>query len=107
MEQLYNVTDAFTMVHPLTLVKGKNANVWDDKDRCYIDFVGGIGVLNLGHCHPHIVSAIVTQAQALISDSDSCNAASSATHWHANSCHCHHAELASPRQPHQYGADNF
>ncbi len=42
MEQLYNVTDAFTMVHPLTLTKGKNANVWDDKDRCYIDFVGGI-----------------------------------------------------------------
>ena len=66
MEQLYNVTDAFTMVHPLTLVKGKNANVWDDKDRCYIDFVGGIGVLNLGHCHPHIVSAIISQAQSLI-----------------------------------------
>ena len=44
MEQLYNVTDAFTMVHPLTLTKGKNANVWDDKDRCCIDFVGGIGV---------------------------------------------------------------
>lgn len=66
MEQLYNVTDAFTMVHPLTLIKGENANVWDEKGRCYIDFVGGIGVLNFGHCHPHIVSAIVTQAQSLI-----------------------------------------
>ena len=66
MEQRHNVTDAFTMVHPLTLTKGKNAKVWDDKDRCYIDFVGGIGVLNFGHCHPHIVDAIVTQAQSLI-----------------------------------------
>lgn len=66
MEQRYNVTDAFTMVHPLTLTKGENAKVWDDKDQCYIDFVGGIGVLNFGHCHPHIVSAIITQAQSLI-----------------------------------------
>ena len=66
MDKNYNVTDAFTMVHPLTLVKGKNAKVWDDNDRCYIDFVGGIGVLNFGHCHPHIVNAIVNQAQSLI-----------------------------------------
>lgn len=66
MEQLYNVTDAFTMVHPLSLAKGKNAKVWDDKGHCYVDFIGGIGVLNFGHCHPHIVSAIVTQAQSLI-----------------------------------------
>lgn len=66
MDQLYNVTDSFTMVHPVTLTKGVNAKVWDDKDRCYIDFVGGIGVLNFGHCHPRIVSAIITQAQSLI-----------------------------------------
>jgi 4-aminobutyrate aminotransferase len=66
MDQLHNVTDAFTMVHPITLTKGINATVWDDNDRSYIDFVGGIGVLNFGHCHPHIVSAIVSQAQSLI-----------------------------------------
>ncbi len=66
MDKLYNVTDAFTMVHPVTLTKGVNARVWDSNDRCYIDFVGGIGVLNFGHCHPHIVSAIINQAQNLI-----------------------------------------
>ena len=66
MDPLHNVTDAFTMVHPLTLTKGVNATVWDDSDRSYIDFVGGIGVLNFGHCHPHIVNAIVSQAQSLI-----------------------------------------
>ena len=66
MDKLYNVTDAFTMVHPITVTKGKNAKVWDKNDQCYIDFVGGIGVLNFGHCHPHIVTAIINQTQSLI-----------------------------------------
>ncbi|MGP4847741.1 aspartate aminotransferase family protein, partial [Marinobacter sp. 1Y8] len=66
MDKLYNVTDAFTMVHPITLTKGKNAKIWGDNDQCYIDFVGGIGVLNFGHCHPHIVTAIINQTQSLI-----------------------------------------
>ncbi|MGP9556831.1 2-aminoadipate transaminase [Psychrobacter sp. AOP7-A1-24] len=66
MDKLYNVTDAFTMVHPITLIKGKNAKVWDNNDQCYIDFLGGIGVLNFGHCHPHIVTAIINQTQSLI-----------------------------------------
>lgn len=66
MDSMYNVTDAFTMVHPVTLSKGKNAQVWDTDGKRYIDFVGGIGVLNFGHCHPHIVDAIVEQSQNLI-----------------------------------------
>lgn len=66
MDSLYNVTDAFTMVHPVTLSKGKNAHVWDTNGKHYIDFVGGIGVLNFGHCHPHIVDAIIAQSQSLI-----------------------------------------
>lgn len=66
MDKMHSVTDAFTMVHPVTLTRGVNAKVWDTNDRCYIDFVGGIGVLNFGHCHPHIVSAIINQTQSLI-----------------------------------------
>lgn len=66
MDKMYSVTDAFTMVHPVTLTRGINAKVWDTNDRCYIDFVGGIGVLNFGHCHPHIVSAIINQTKSLI-----------------------------------------
>lgn len=66
MDKMHNVTDAFTMVHPVTLTRGVNAKVWDTNDRCYIDFVGGIGVLNFGHCHPQIVSAIINQTQSLI-----------------------------------------
>ncbi|MDO8710417.1 aspartate aminotransferase family protein, partial [Pseudomonas sp.] len=44
---------------------GKNAEVWDTDGKRYIDFVGGIGVLNLGHCHPRIVEAIREQATRL------------------------------------------
>lgn len=66
MSTVYNVTDAFTMVHPLTLSHGKNAHVWDSSGQRYIDFVGGIGVLNFGHCNPHIVDAIIHQSQQLI-----------------------------------------
>ena len=53
------------MVHPITLDHGKNAEVWDDDGKRYIDFVGGIGVLNLGHCNARIVDAIREQATKL------------------------------------------
>jgi 4-aminobutyrate aminotransferase/(S)-3-amino-2-methylpropionate transaminase len=37
------------------------AEVWDVEGRRYIDFAGGIAVLNTGHCHPALVSAITDQ----------------------------------------------
>ncbi|UNU72663.1 aminotransferase class III-fold pyridoxal phosphate-dependent enzyme [Moraxella nasovis] len=61
----HNVTDAFTVVHPITLERGAGARVWDSDGREYIDFVGGIGVLNFGHCHPAIVSAIHEQTDKM------------------------------------------
>ena len=51
--------------HPIMLSHGRNAEVWDDTGKRYIDFVGGIGVLNLGHCHPRIVEAVREQAGRL------------------------------------------
>lgn len=59
------VTSALSIIHPITVSHGKNATVWDIEGKEYIDFIGGIGVLNLGHCHPKIVSAITDQAQKL------------------------------------------
>lgn len=59
------ISTALGLVHPITLSHGKNAEVWDDTGKRYIDFVGGIGVLNLGHCHPKIVEAIQQQASQL------------------------------------------
>lgn len=41
--------------------KAKNAEVWDVEGNRYIDFAGGIGVLNMGHLHPKVVTAIKDQ----------------------------------------------
>lgn len=51
--------------HPIFLDRGEGAAVWDDGGRRYLDFVGGIGVLNVGHAHPKVVAAIAEQAQRL------------------------------------------
>jgi predicted acetylornithine/succinylornithine family transaminase len=51
---------------PLVLVEGKGVVVKDIKGREYIDFVGGIAVCALGHCHPALVKAISTQAKKLM-----------------------------------------
>jgi 4-aminobutyrate aminotransferase/(S)-3-amino-2-methylpropionate transaminase len=60
-----SVSNSISFVHPVSLSHGKNAEVWDVDGKRYIDFVGGIGVLNLGHCHPKIVAAICEQAQRM------------------------------------------
>jgi acetylornithine/N-succinyldiaminopimelate aminotransferase len=54
---------------PVTIVKGKGARVWDDKGKKYLDFVGGLAVNCLGHCHPVVVNAIKKQAGTLIQTS--------------------------------------
>jgi len=46
-------------------VKGKNARVWDQEGKEYIDFAGGIAVSALGHTHPRLVSALKDQADKL------------------------------------------
>jgi 4-aminobutyrate aminotransferase len=59
------ISNSISFVHPISLSHGKNAEVWDVNGKRYIDFVGGIGVLNLGHCNPGIVAAISEQAGRL------------------------------------------
>jgi acetylornithine/LysW-gamma-L-lysine aminotransferase len=50
----------------LVIVRGEGARVWDEAGREYIDCVAGIGVANVGHCHPAVVAAIQAQAARLI-----------------------------------------
>ena len=50
----------------LTLVRGAGVSVWDDTGREYLDFMAGIAVNNLGHCHPAVVDAIRKQAGILM-----------------------------------------
>ena len=51
---------------PITIVRGEGSCVWDEEGREYLDFVAGIAVLSLGHCHPEIVKTITRQALELI-----------------------------------------
>ncbi len=51
---------------PLVLRKGRGVRVWTADDREFIDFVGGIAVNVLGHCHRNVVTAIQKQAQRLV-----------------------------------------
>ena len=51
---------------PILLVRGKGTRVWDLDGKEYLDFVSGLAVCNLGHCHPKVVKAIQDQAEKLI-----------------------------------------
>ena len=46
---------------PIFADRALNSEIWDVEGKRYVDFAGGIAVLNTGHCHPHIVAAIRAQ----------------------------------------------
>ncbi len=46
--------------HEIFVSRAENAEVWDVEGRRYIDFAGGIAVLNTGHRHPDVVAARAT-----------------------------------------------
>src|SRR5579871_419586 len=49
---------------PIFARLAKGAELWDVDNKRYIDFAGGIGVLNTGHRHPRVLDAIHTQLDA-------------------------------------------
>ncbi len=51
---------------PVVFRKGRGMRVWSADGKEYLDFVAGVAVNILGHCHPRIVVAIQKQAQRLI-----------------------------------------
>ncbi|MGN0262752.1 MAG: aspartate aminotransferase family protein [Eggerthellaceae bacterium] len=51
---------------PICLVEGRGMKVVDDQGRELLDFIAGIGVCSLGHCHPAVVQAVADQASKLI-----------------------------------------
>jgi 4-aminobutyrate aminotransferase/(S)-3-amino-2-methylpropionate transaminase len=50
-------------VTPFFVEKARGAVIYDVEGRELIDFAGGIGVMNVGHCHPKVVAAIKDQAE--------------------------------------------
>ena len=63
-------TDAFIcrtyMRQETAFVKGKGTKLWDESGREYTDFLAGIAVCGLGHCHPQITRAVSEQAATLV-----------------------------------------
>jgi len=55
-----------TYAPELALVKGAGARVWDADGNEYLDFVCGIAVTNIGHCHPQMVRAVQDQVETLV-----------------------------------------
>src|SRR5437762_6432957 len=50
---------------PIMLVEGKGQYVWDDSGKRYLDGLGGIVTISVGHCHPHVVEAAQRQNEIL------------------------------------------
>ena len=51
---------------PVEFVRGEGARLWDDEGNEYLDFLAGISVSSVGHCHPAVVAAVREQAGRLM-----------------------------------------
>lgn len=51
---------------PITLVRGKGCQVWDEEEKEYLDFVGGLAVCALGHSSPLVTRALQEQSETLV-----------------------------------------
>ena len=51
---------------PLVPVRGEGCYLWDADGKKYLDFLAGVAVNNLGHCHPAVTAALAKQAGELI-----------------------------------------
>jgi 4-aminobutyrate aminotransferase / (S)-3-amino-2-methylpropionate transaminase / 5-aminovalerate transaminase len=56
------VSRAAVSVHPIQPVRAEGSFVWDAEGRRYLDWTSGIAVMNVGHSHPHVVSAVHEQS---------------------------------------------
>ncbi|MEO5958417.1 MAG: aminotransferase class III-fold pyridoxal phosphate-dependent enzyme, partial [Opitutaceae bacterium] len=50
---------------PIMIVEGKMQWVWDDTGKRYLDGLGGIVTISVGHCHPHVVAAAQKQNETI------------------------------------------
>src|SRR5579864_2574072 len=57
------VPRGITTAHPLVVDRASGAELWDVNGRRFIDFAGGIGVMNVGHGHPRVMEAVRAQLE--------------------------------------------
>ncbi len=63
--RLMEIARGVATAHPIVAARGEGAYLWDKDGRRYVDLVGGIGVMNVGHCHPGVVAAATAQLSKL------------------------------------------
>ena len=51
---------------PLFAVQGKGQYVYDDKGKQYLDLIGGLSALAVGHCHPRLTKVFNEQTSKLM-----------------------------------------
>ena len=56
---------SFALYSGLAMARGAGSRLWDEDGNEYIDFIAGIAVGSVGHCHPHYVERLKTQAERL------------------------------------------
>ena len=64
-ERERHVPRGLSAAHPIVVARAQGAEIWDVDGNVFIDFVGGIGVMNVGHAHPRVVRAIQAQLERL------------------------------------------
>ena len=60
------VADPLSVYLPIVVAEGRGATLTDVDGNVFLDFAGGVGCLNVGHAHPHVVEAIQEQASRFI-----------------------------------------
>ncbi|HEY0829673.1 MAG TPA: 4-aminobutyrate--2-oxoglutarate transaminase [Candidatus Dormibacteraeota bacterium] len=55
------VPRGITSAHPITVDRARGSELWDVSGKRYVDFAGGIGVMNVGHAHPRVMQAVKEQ----------------------------------------------
>ncbi len=48
--------------NPVEFTRGEGTRLWDAEGNEYLDFLAGISVVQIGHCHPALVEAVTDQA---------------------------------------------
>jgi 4-aminobutyrate aminotransferase/(S)-3-amino-2-methylpropionate transaminase len=56
------VSSALSVYLPVVAAEGRGATLTDVDGNTFLDFAGGVGCLNVGHAHPHVVEAVQEQA---------------------------------------------
>ncbi|TMD94062.1 MAG: 4-aminobutyrate--2-oxoglutarate transaminase [Chloroflexi bacterium] len=57
------VPRGITSAHPIAVDRARGSELWDVSGKRYIDFAGGIGVMNVGHAHPRVMKAVQDQLE--------------------------------------------